>query len=144
LLLGFDHGGSELCVEVQPDLPPTEGLEGCTPGFWKNHPAAWTAPYTPGTPLNSVFTAAPAGPSLSDALRFQGGSDAAAKTRILLRAAVAALLNIAHSDIDYPLTVADLVAVVNDAIVNGTNEDKTTLAGQIDELNNAGCPINGR
>ena len=35
--------------------PDGKGDEGCTPGFWKNHPEAW--PISTGTTLEDVFTA---------------------------------------------------------------------------------------
>lgn len=28
---------------------PAPSCEGCTPGYWKNHPGSWPAPYDPGT-----------------------------------------------------------------------------------------------
>ena len=142
-MLGFMHGGTGTCGVVEDPPVPDEGLEGCTPGFWKNHEAAWPAPYTPTTQVNSVFSAAPGGITLMAALNFKGGPDSIDKSQILLRAAVAALLNIANSDVDYPLTLAQLVFYVNEAL-NGDNELKLSVADALDQMNNLGCPINGK
>ena len=51
--------------------------------------------------------------TLLDALNYGGGSGVTGGARILLRAAVAALLNAAHPDIDYPRTPAEIIADVN-------------------------------
>ena len=143
VLLGYEHGGTTLCENpVIPEPDPTPGLDGCTPGFWTNHPDGWPAPYAPNTALNSVFTAAPPGVTLMRALEY-GGSDA---TRKLLRHAVAALLNIAHPDVDwFPITVTEFVDLVNGYLVPGvSDQDKLTVKDVLDTLNNSGCPINGR
>lgn len=59
------------------------GDEGCTPGYWKNHPASWTATgYTRTQTLESVF----------------------------LHHAVAALLNASHPGVDYPRTAASIIS----------------------------------
>jgi hypothetical protein len=113
-------------------------LEGCTPGYWKNH-LTWPAPYTPDTLVSSVFNLSgyPADYTFMQALTYGGP----VKAQILLRAAVAAALNIANSEVDYALTLAQLQTQVNTALA-GSNSDKTTLNGVIDGYNNAGCPLN--
>jgi len=130
------------------------GREGCTPGFWKNHPDCWCDAFTTTQKLNTVFTF-PANPAalkalgnynLLQALKFPGGSTLAGKAQILLRAAVAALLNACSDDITYPLDVAEIVSAVNDAMAEAAvSNDKsflTDLATELDMLNNLGCPIN--
>jgi hypothetical protein len=116
--------------------------EGCTPGFWKQeqHFDSWTAPYDPGDPLSSVFdaaalTAAGVDPdtTLLEALQTGGGGVDA-----LLRHAVAAVLNAASPDVDYPFTVDAVVDMVNDALVSGDFEGtKDVLEG----ANEASCPL---
>jgi hypothetical protein len=120
------------------------GEEGCTPGFWKNHPEAWVG-FTPDQTLGMVFDPVAlgelAGTTLGDALSFQGGSGVIGAKQILLRAAVAALLNAAHPDIDYPLTTAQVIAQVNVALASNDRETILLLATTLDALNNATCPI---
>jgi hypothetical protein len=116
--------------------------EGCTPGFWKQdqHFDSWTAPYTPDTTLGSVFDPdllADAGvdpdTTLLEALETGGGGVDA-----LLRHGVAALLNAASDDVDYPFTVEQVVDMVNDALMSGDFEGtKDVLEG----ANEASCPL---
>lgn len=119
-----------------------EGGEGCTPGFWKNNAdkkgaSQWTDPYDPTDLVSSVFSAAPApigGKTLLAGLE-QGGGQLDALTRH----AIAAVLSAAHPDVDYPLTVDEIVDMVNDAY-NGladVEDTKDVLAG----FNEAGCSI---
>ena len=119
-----------------------EGGEGCTPGFWKNNAdkkgaSQWTDPYDPTDLVSSVFSAAPAGiggKTLLAGLQ-QGGGDLDALTRH----AIAAVLSAAHPGVDYPLTVAEIVDMVNDAYSGLTDveDTKDVLAG----FNEAGCSI---
>ena len=116
--------------------PPTPPGEGCTPGFWKNHPEAFAGTgYSPTTTLGSVFAGLPASYA---ALTFEqalslggGGLDA------LLRQAVAALLNASSPDVDYPLTAAQVVAATNAAIASGDYEATKDL---FDRFNNLTAP----
>jgi hypothetical protein len=79
------------------------------------------------------------------ALSFQGGSTLQGAEEILLRAAVAALLNsCASSGVDYPLTTAQVITLVDDAIASGDRGTILGVAAALDGLNNLGCPINGR
>jgi len=80
--------------------------------------------------------------TLRQALSFQGGSSTTAAARILLRAAVAALLNSAHPDIDYPRTTAEVIADVNAALASNNRSTMLALAAELDEDNNLGCPLN--
>lgn len=71
-------------------------VEGLTPGYWKNHTQAWEC-YQPGDKLKDVFVV-PAYLGLGDytllqALQFGGGPGNVGGAKILLRAAVAGLLN---------------------------------------------------
>ena len=128
--------------------PPPPGTEGCTPGFWKNHPAAWAATgYSSGATVKSVFSSAfgtDANVTLLAALDFGGGPGAAGAQRNLLRAAVAALLNAANADVDYPMTTAEIIAAVNTAIASNNRATMLALASDLDAKNNLGCPINGK
>ena len=127
-----------------PQEPPPTGGEGCTPGFWKNHPEAWAGTgFTTGQTLGSVFTGLPnnlANASLLEALGFEGGNNMNGARRILLRAAVAALLNSASGDVDYPRTTAEVIADVNAALASGSRSTILDLASELDADNNLGCP----
>ena len=79
--------------------------------------------------------------SLSEALRFRGGSGELGAARILLRAAVASLLNASNPDVDFQYTEAEIIAQVNNAL-SGTRSDMLTLAEELDNANNEGCPLN--
>lgn len=128
-----------------PTPSPTPGAQGCTPGFWKNHPNVWPAPYTPSQLVSSVFTGADpslASATLIQALAFKGGPGVVGAESILLRAAVAALLNSADSSISYPLTTAQVIAQVNTALASGDRSTILALATLLDDDNNLGCPIN--
>jgi hypothetical protein len=87
---------------------------GCTPGYWKNHTDAWLlttnfngTALDPEQQLATIFTF-PAvlsymgSDSLMDALNYGGGVGVAGAARILLRAAVAGLLNFSHAGLTNP------------------------------------------
>ena len=80
--------------------------------------------------------------TLVQALSFNGGSGTIGAVRILLRAAVAALLNSAHPDVDYPLTTAEVIAAVNAALASNDRNTMLALASTLDAANNLGCPLN--
>lgn len=123
------------------------GDEGCTPGYWKNHPGSWPATgYTTTQKVKTVFSEASLFPALGNstlhqALYFDGGSGLDGAAEILLRAAVAALLNAAHPGVDYPRTTGEVVAQVNSALASGNRDTMLTLAAQLDADNNLGCPL---
>lgn len=100
--------------------PPPGGGEGCTPGFWKNRGLrlGWPAPYAPGDSYDAVFGVTSSfGGTLLDAVRRGGGGEIA-----LGRHAVAALLNAASGNVDYDLSVAEVIALVQDAYAGGDFE----------------------
>jgi len=120
------------------------GREGLTPGFWKNHLCAWRGTgYAPWTSLDVPFDN-PGGPlnlkywTMYAALRFRGGPGVRGAERILLRAAVAALLNAASPKVDYPLTEADVISQVNAALASNNRGTMLDLATQLDTYNNLG------
>lgn len=80
--------------------------------------------------------------TLLEALSFQGGSDHAGAAEILLRAAVAALLNSAHPDVKYPRTTDEVIADVNAALASSDRGIVLKLAKALDKYNNLGCPLN--
>lgn len=105
------------------------GGEGCTPGFWKNHLDLWPATgFSTDDDFDTVFGTNLFDPdiTLGEAIEARGGG-----INKLARHGTAALLSAAHPDVDYPLTVSDVISAVQ--------------AGDSDVLANAnelGCPIN--
>jgi hypothetical protein len=116
--------------------------EGCTPGFWKQdqHFDSWPVPTTT-TLAGAGFTNTgwPAGTTLLQALSFQGGPTVQDAKNILLRAAAAAYLN--SFAVDYPLTTAEVVSMVNDALASNDRATILALAAVLDANNNLGCPL---
>jgi hypothetical protein len=107
---------------------------GCTPGFWKNHPEAWVG-YDPNQTIGSVFTSAPApydSMTLLEGLSLMGGDDLNGAIEILLRAAIAGLLNR-----DYPST--NFINKVNAKIETGDRATIIKFATRLDNQNNGDC-----
>lgn len=137
-----------LCTQVP---PPPPGDQGCTPGYWKNHLTAW-AGFDPNQTLGSVFDVPDSlgidNDSLLTALNYGGGPGALGGAQILLRAAVASLLNAASGSVSFPLTVADVIAQTNAAfqtnaaLASLNRATMLNLASYLDGLNNLGCPLN--
>ena len=126
------------------------GTQGCTPGFWKQdfHFGFWTG-HSPTDTVGSVFTGALpelSGETLLDALQGGGGPGLLGKEKILLRAAVAALLNASSSSVSYPFTSAQIITAVNAALATGNQTTINNLATLLDNANNGsgGCPIGGQ
>ena len=82
--------------------------------------------------------------TLAQGLAFQGGDTVEEKSEILLRAAIAAVLNAGHPNINYPLSVLGIVSTVNAALASGDGGTIVTLARALDAQNNLGCSINGK
>ena len=136
---GLFSGGLVLTIDC-----PTLGAEGCTPGFWKNHLEAWAPTgFAPDQALGSVFDAAGLGSlapdTLSTALSYGGGSGLEAAKQILLRQAVAALLNAAHPDVDLRSTTAEVIAAVNAALGSGSRAAILATKDELTAANEAGC-----
>ncbi len=123
------------------------GEDGCTPGYWKNHTDSWAGTgLSPAQTAGSVFSGAGAFPALASATLLQtlgggGGPGTAGAAEVLLRAAVAALLNAGHADVEYPRTTASIVADVNAALASNSRSTMLALAAELDADNNLGCPL---
>jgi hypothetical protein len=118
------------------DFPQPGPPQGCTPGFWKQpqHFANWPEGYAPEDLVNDVFGVTATGdPTLLEALEQGGGGESA-----LLRHAVAALLNSAHPELNFPLGTDDVIQLVQEAYDTGDFERaKDTL----EEANELGCDL---
>jgi hypothetical protein len=127
---------------------------GFSPGYWKTHPQSWVkTDYTPMDYVRTIFgitnpNVLKSGildlnkdgreDTLMDALNYRGGGDLRGKVQILLRAAVAGLLNESALGDYYPPydDTDELIAAVRDAINSGNRGTINTLAGQFDYWNN--------
>lgn len=114
------------------------GGEGCTPGYWKQsqHFDSWTAPYQPGTLFSAVLENAFPGMTLLQVLQQGGGG-----LNALGRHTVAALLNAASPNVNFDLTVTQVIAEFN-AVFPGTKPEYESLKDTFAGLNEQGCPLN--
>lgn len=125
-------------------------LDGCTPGYWKNHPDAWLAtPYRPHQLVADVFASAGMPPyeelgaaTLMQGLDFPGGETLVEKAQILLRASIASVLNSSHPDLYFAHETAWVIAETNAALDSGDPDRILDLATYLDRENNRGCPLN--
>ncbi len=136
--------------------------EGCTPGFWKNHPSLWDQPTDAvSANLSNAVTAAGYGPSngttsalfkdtfgLTDAQMSAAGLDSnltllqainlgGGGFEKLARHGVAGALS-AASGINYPYTTTQVLTMVHDAVVTLTPEPTAT---NLANANNLQCPL---
>ena len=132
-----------LCTQAPP--PPPTGNQGCTLGYWKNHTGSWQG-YAPGQTLESVFDVPDLlgidNDTLLTALNYGGGPGVLGGARILLKQAVASLLNAANGGVGFPLSTADVIAQTNAALASLDRGTMVGLGGTFDSLNNLGCPLN--
>lgn len=142
---GGDSGGVDFCFTTTNG----GGAEGCTPGYWKNHEDSWAATgFVTGQTLESVFDVPDSlgydSTTLQAALSFSGGSGVSGGARILLRAAVASLLNSAHPGVDFSQTTQQVITATNAALASGDRATMIALGGTLDDANNGqdGCPLN--
>ncbi len=126
---------------------------GRTPGYWKNHPEAWISGYLPNQFIQDIFTIPGAyltgsildldkngsKDRLIDGLAYKGGSTLSGGAQILLRAAIAALLNEAYYGVDYPGadSPAALIAFTNSKLASLSRAQLILLASNYDFWNNA-------
>lgn len=119
---------------------------GCTPGYWKNHIAAWTGTgYTPNTLVTAVFPNAGTGSmTLIEALSLPGGPGVEGAKYILLRAAVASLLNAAKLGAPYQWVTPTYIKNWVTSVLTVPNRYWYLItATELDILNNTGyCPLN--
>ena len=119
------------------------GTEGCTPGYWKNHLDSWQG-FEPQQTLGDVFGFTDYGlhdKTLIEGLKLKGGKDVDGAAEILLRAAVASLLNAENSDVGYTMSTAEVISSVNTALASNDRETMLALKDQLDFDNNLGCPL---
>jgi hypothetical protein len=135
------------------------GNQGCTPGYWKNHPASWQEAQTSSIFLNKFSSDTEkatgqsgwlTGKTFLETLNAKGGAGLEGAEQILARAATAAYLNAANEGLGYPWRRAKegldgrpaLVPTVRATLNTGTRDDMIALAAWLDADNNLGCPLN--
>jgi len=118
--------------------PPEQGDEGCTPGYWKqsHHFDSWPADLHPDMLFSAIFADAFPGKTLVEVLGLNGGGLDA-----LGRHAVAALLNACSPNVDYGMTVPQVIAAFNAAAAGDAADIENTKNG-FEYLNQKGCPLN--
>ena len=123
---------------------PNTGTEGCTLGYWKvwQHHDSWPVILLPGQNLQSVFGPDAYADTLLVALDYKGGPGIDGGKRLLLKQAVAALLNATSPSVAYPQSPADVIAEVRFALASGDRGLMLALASTLDAYNNLGCPLN--
>jgi hypothetical protein len=113
-------------------------IGGCSPGFWSQRglrASYWTATgYAPAEYYDDVFGNGPE-ISLYSALTARGNASGQA----LLRHSVAALLNAAHPDINFPFSEAEVIALTQAAWADGRRNVINALKDTFDDANNLGC-----
>lgn len=131
----------------------TFGWYGRTPGFWKNRPQAWISGYTPNQNIQDIFAIptrflksgvldiiTPSGKDrLIDGLSYRGGTNLDGSFQILMRAAIAALLNEAYYGDYYPgaTSTAALITQINGVLALENRSMYLALATTLDGWNNA-------
>jgi hypothetical protein len=141
-------GDGSLTTVTFTNSPHLTGNQGCTPGYFKQpqHFASWVT-YSPTQTVGSVFAGVIAplqSETLLDALQGGGGPGLTGAETILLRAAVAALLNASNGGVAYPLTAAQVISEVKAALASGNRDTILNEASRLDGFNNGagGCPLN--
>jgi hypothetical protein len=116
--------------------------EGCTPGFWKKWTSQWVT-YSPNAKISTVFSdSGPYGDvTLKNGLSLKGGNTIDGAKEILLRAAIAGLLDEAKFGDQYPYeSTAALIEDVNAALGSRDRQTIINLASTLDGYNNQYCP----
>jgi hypothetical protein len=119
-------------------------MTSCGIGFWKNHVDSETwgpTGYSPDASVGTVFDEAEPhqNHTLSEALGLAGGPGVNGAKAILVRAAVGALLNAAHPDIDYGMSAGQVIEAVNAALDGRNRRTMLALAEELDLLNDGTC-----
>jgi hypothetical protein len=142
MLIVLVLGALGAAIAATPATAHETGNEGCTPGFWKNHPEEWPIP---NRTLEEVYNVPDAfgldNRTLLQALSFQGGPGLAGMARNLLRHSVAGLLNILHPEIEYPLTETQVINRTNTALNSGSRAQMEAQKNEFASFNSRGCPL---
>jgi hypothetical protein len=142
MLIVFVLGALVAAIAATPAAAHEVGNEGCTPGFWKNHPDEW--PISNST-LEEVYDVPDAfgldNKTLLQALKFGGGEGLTGMARNLLRHSVAGLLNILHPEVEYPLHERAVINRTNAALNSGSRAQIEAQKNEFQRFNSLGCPL---
>ena len=110
---------------------------GCTPGYWKNHESQWAeTPYAPGDDFDTVF-----GVDFLDPNETLHQVASLGQLGAFGAHYVAALLNASHPGTNYPLSEAEVLAQVQQALLAGDTDTLESLKDVLEAFNEAGCPF---
>lgn len=120
------------------------GTQGCTLGYWKNHTSSWVT-YSPTDTIGATFNLTTAqtpyaSNTLLEGLNFQGGPGVLGGERILLKQAIAGLLN-SSAGLDYGAGTTVIIGLTRNAILSGHRNLMIARAGQFNTRNSVGCPL---
>lgn len=125
---------------------PLPVLKACQSAFWNTHPGSWGGGIQPTQLVRNVFSqsegyGSSASVTLRTALRFQDGPDLLGAAKALIRAGAAALLNSAHSQLEYPRTRTQVITQVDDALRSKDMTKIQTLTQELEEANGGNCVL---
>lgn len=141
----FMYSGVASATGEEPPPPPKPPLEGCTPGYWKNHVESWVT-FTPYQAIDMFEI-----PSelyinfvhvhFIDGLSLSGGSAVEGAAYILMRHALAAMLNMRNPDVNYPLDKTQIRDIVNTALASLDRDQILAAKDLLEGYNELGCPL---
>jgi hypothetical protein len=112
------------------EVPVDEEGDSCTPGYWKNvrmHGCEWAAAgYSPTDDFDTVFGTDWFSPDKTLRQALEAKNSEGGGCGRTARHGTAALLNAANPDVNYPMTVAEVIAAVQSCdadMMAGYNED---------------------
>ncbi|MBP7110380.1 MAG: hypothetical protein KBB09_02260, partial [Firmicutes bacterium] len=116
------------------------GDEGLSPGYWKNHEEDWVC-WDPDDNIRLMFPDVTKwyrldSQTLMETLERKIKQTESNAPSILLRQAVAAVLNACHPNINYPKSAEWIISAVTHELNDGTYASMLVLAGQLDIWNN--------
>ena len=121
-------------------------FEGCSQGFWSTRLDAWGATgFTTDTLFFDVFSRVVTDPDLTllEAINLTGPGVPVNVHQLTIQA-VAALLNAAHPDVNYPLTVAKVIEEFQEAFDTGDSEQINDQKDRFENFNaDLICPLPG-
>jgi hypothetical protein len=136
-----------LASSLGPQTALAWGVPGaCTIGFWKNHTDAWAGGLKPTETLTQagfeVLSVGLANDTLLTALSYAGGPTIPDADRLLLKQAVAALLNSVNPNFDFSLTRNQVLGNTNFALLQVNRDTALKQQALFDQANSgAACPL---
>ena len=121
--------------------------QACSLGYWKNHLAAWEPTgLSPDDTVQSVFSESAAyrglgSATLLEALESGGGDDVDDKAAIMMRQAVASMLDALHPGVAYGWTADQVRDLVNAALASGDSQELLALKSELEAGLAAECPL---